>query len=92
MTATTALPTALRRLRARGFASASAPPPPPSQAGAATASASSKTTKKKASRDSRFATVGLPLLLFVAGGYVALTQVRPKAAASSTVVLCELRY
>ncbi|TYZ62469.1 hypothetical protein PybrP1_005590 [[Pythium] brassicae (nom. inval.)] len=55
----------LRRLRARGFASASSD--------SSTAS-SVVSKKKKVSRDSRFATVGLPLLLFVAGGYFALTQ------------------
>lgn len=65
----------LRRLRVRSFASASSDP-------SAASSVASK--KNKASGDSRFATVGLPLLLFVAGGYVALTQVR--AAVSDAAV------
>lgn len=79
---------AMRRLNARSFTSA-APLPASTPAAAtgatvgATASASTKANvgtiarkkKKKQSTDQRFATVGLPLLLFVAGGYMALTQV-----------------
>lgn len=37
---------------------------------------------KKKSKDARFVTVGLPLLLFVVGGYMTLTQVRATAVAS----------
>jgi hypothetical protein len=35
---------------------------------------------KKKSKDARFVTVGLPLLLFVTGGYVTLTQVSRHAS------------
>ncbi|GAB9469492.1 hypothetical protein Gpo141_00006770 [Globisporangium polare] len=78
---------AMRRLNARSFTSAAPLPAstPAASTGAtvgATASASTKANvgtiarkkKKKQSTDQRFATVGLPLLLFVAGGYMALTQ------------------
>lgn len=62
-------------LRSRGFASDAAPPQPPKTATTAVPNAGTIARKKKQSKDSRFVTVGLPLLLFVAGGYIALTQV-----------------
>lgn len=40
--------------------------------------------KKKPSKDARFVKVGLPLLLFVVGGYVGLTQVPMQHRAHSS--------
>lgn len=89
---TMAMLRAMRRLNARSFTSAAPLPTSSSTGATAASTATAGTTaaastkanagaivrkkKKKQSKDQRFATVGLPLLLFVAGGYMALTQVR----------------